>query len=148
MKNEMRICAPWRNIPPRRRLQSMVLTRFIYRLALALILIASVAGMVLPQKSPSTTKGVLQRIKIHGKALEGNLEGETADPDVSIYLPPDYETNKNRRYPVIYLLHGYGLTDQYWTGMGLATPVPGVQLRGVKVNEAMDKDIAAGTARE
>ena len=97
----------------------MVLTRFIYRLALALILIASVAGMVLPQKSPSTTKGVLQRIKIHGKSLEGNLEGETADPDVSIYLPPGYETNRNGRYPVIYLLHGYALTDQYWTGIGL-----------------------------
>ena len=64
----------------------MVLTRFICRLALAFILIASAAGMVLPQKSLSTTKGTLERIKVHGKSLEANLEGETADPDISIYL--------------------------------------------------------------
>ena len=25
-----------------------------------------------------------------------------------IYLPPDYETNATRRYPVVYFLHGYG----------------------------------------
>lgn len=25
-----------------------------------------------------------------------------------IYLPPDYETNSSRRYPVVYFLHGYG----------------------------------------
>ena len=97
----------------------MVLTRFIYRLALAFILITRAAGMVLSQKSPSTTQGTVQRIKLHGKSLEENLEGETADPDVSIYLPPGYETNRNGRYPVIYLLHGYALTDQYWTGIGL-----------------------------
>src|SRR3989442_1372213 len=60
----------------------MVLTRFIYRLALAFILITRAAGMVLSQKSPSTTKGTVQRIKVHGKSLEENLEGETADPDI------------------------------------------------------------------
>jgi len=105
--------------------------------------------MVLSQKSPSTTKGTLERIKVHGKSLEGNLEGETADPDVSIYFPPRYETNRNRRYPVIYLLHGYGLTDQYWTG--LSNIVAGVNVPeaiGVNVPEAMDKDIAAGLAGE
>ncbi len=44
--------------------------------------------------------GTVQRIKVHGKALEGNLEGDSADRDVSIYLPPSYATETNRRYPV------------------------------------------------
>ncbi len=31
---------------------------------------------------------------------------------VSIYLPPCYDSNIN--YPVLYLLHGQGMTDRYW----------------------------------
>src|SRR4051812_35846602 len=31
-------------------------------------------------------KGTLSRVKVHGKALEGNLMGESAEPEVSIYL--------------------------------------------------------------
>jgi len=35
-------------------------------------------------------KGKLERIKVHGKSLEGNLEGDSADRDVFVYLPPSY----------------------------------------------------------
>ena len=37
--------------------------------------------------APAALKGKLERIKIHGKSLEGNLLGETPAPEVSIYLP-------------------------------------------------------------
>jgi len=50
--------------------------------------------------------GSVERIKVHGKALEGNLEGDSPDRDVSIYLPPSYRTATNRRYPVVYLCIG------------------------------------------
>src|SRR5437762_7135645 len=82
--------------------------------ALACILIAGMAAWVLPQNNAQqqVKAGTVQRIKIHGKALEG----ETADPDVTIYLPPAYEANRNARYPVVYLLHGYSGTDATWTG--------------------------------
>ena len=33
-----------------------------------------------PSSAPVSLKGTLERIKIHGKSLEGNLLGETADP--------------------------------------------------------------------
>jgi predicted alpha/beta superfamily hydrolase len=33
------------------------------------------------------------------------------DRDVLVYLPPDYEKNKNRRYPVLYLQDGQNLFD-------------------------------------
>src|ERR1700730_13813519 len=104
-----------------------------FALALATSVMAAPAGQ--------EHKGAVQRIKVHGKTLEGNLEGELADREVSIYLPPAYETARNRRYPVLYLLHGGMQTDQYWTGRG--NIVPGVDLPG-----AMDRDIASGTARE
>ncbi len=98
---------------------------------IACLLIACIAAWAQQPKA-----GSVQRIKIHGKALEGNLEGETAEPDVTIYLPPSYETNRNTRYPVVYLLHGYSGTDATWTG------------RLAKLPESLDRDIANKTARE
>ena len=56
----------------------------------------------------------MERIKVHGKSLDGNLEGDSADRDVFVYLPPSYVSNRNQRYPVVYLLHGYGLTAERW----------------------------------
>src|SRR6266702_4734793 len=61
-------------------------------------------------------QGSVERIKVHGKSLEGNLEGDSPDRDVSIYLPPSYATARTRRYPVIYLLHGYTNSDEGWFG--------------------------------
>ena len=87
-------------------------------------------------------KGRVETVKVHGKALDGNLSGEPADRDVSIYLPPSYDRDRSKRYPVVILLHGYSLTNKYWvggTGQGFGSiDVPG----------AMDRDIAAGKSRE
>ena len=55
------------------------------------------------------------RIRIHGKALEGNLEGDAVDRDVIVYLPPSYATERNRRYPVLYALHGYSVGAEQWS---------------------------------
>jgi S-formylglutathione hydrolase len=66
--------------------------------------------------APVVLKGTLERIKIHGRALEGNLLGESPDPEVSIYLPPSYATERTRRYPVVYLLHGYTNSDLGYFG--------------------------------
>ena len=58
------------------------------------------------QTAAPTKKGTVERIKVHGKSLEVNLEGDSPDRDVFVYLPPSYATNRNQRYPVVYLLHG------------------------------------------
>jgi enterochelin esterase-like enzyme len=60
--------------------------------------------------------GTVERIKVHGKSLEGNLEGDSPDREVSVYLPPSYVTDQQRRYPVVYLLHGFTDTDLKWFG--------------------------------
>src|SRR6476469_9338474 len=57
-----------------------------------------------------------EHIKVHGAALEGNLEGNSADRDVIVYLPPSYATAGNRRYPVLYASHGYSIGAEQWSG--------------------------------
>jgi enterochelin esterase-like enzyme len=55
---------------------------------------------------------VVQHVKVHGRTLEGNLEGNAVDRDVIVVLPPGYARSKARRYPVLYFLHGFALTAQ------------------------------------
>ena len=48
-------------------------------------------------------------------SLEGNLLGDSPSREVHIYLPPSYDKDPDRRYPVIFLLHGYTANHQAWT---------------------------------
>jgi S-formylglutathione hydrolase FrmB len=58
---------------------------------------------------------IVERITIHGTALEGNLEGDAVDRDAIVFLPPGYSQNRTRRYPVVYALHGYSIGAEQWT---------------------------------
>src|SRR5579863_4970671 len=66
---------------------------------------------VIPDAKPVT----VEHIKVHGASLEGNLEGDDVDRDVIVFLPPSYDAEKNRRYPVLYALHGYSIGAEQWT---------------------------------
>ena len=57
---------------------------------------------------------VIERIKVHSAAIEGNLEGNPADRDVIVVLPPSYRGAPSRRYPVVYALHGYSIGAEQW----------------------------------
>lgn len=61
--------------------------------------------------------GKVERVKVHSPAIEGNLQGNTADRDVLVYLPPSYAGSRNRRYPVVYQLHGWLPGGEQWAGM-------------------------------
>ena len=106
----------------------------------ALLTIACAAGFGLYAAKSGDSKaapggGRIERIKVHGRSLEGNLEKDPPDRNVDVYLPPGYAAKKNQRYPVLYLLHGYGRVIDTW--------VPFIDLPG-----GADRDIAAGTAKE
>ena len=86
------------------------------------ILIAAVSGVLLGQVKtnvPDVVAGarpaIVERIKIHGQALEGNLEGDAVDRDALVFLPPGYNQNRTRRYPVVYALHGYSIGADQWS---------------------------------
>lgn len=97
------------------------------------LVLALVLGI--SQTAAPANNGTVERIKVHGKSLEGNLEGDSPDRDVFVYLPPSYATNRDQRYPVVYLLHGYGLTAERW-------------MTFADLAETSNKNIAKGTMKE
>src|SRR6185437_4649024 len=68
-----------------------------------------------PPLVPGAKPLTVDRIRVHGAALEGNLEGDTVDREVIVYLPASYAANKTRRYPVVYALHGYSVGASQWS---------------------------------
>lgn len=88
----------------------------------ALLLLISIAARAQtpPRESlgpPPASAGHYERITVHGDSLVGNLEGDSPDRMVSVYLPPSYAKSGSRRYPVLYLLHGFTDSDSHWFGL-------------------------------
>lgn len=67
-----------------------------------------------PAPVPGAPSATVERIKVHSPAIAGNLEGESADRDVLVVLPPGYASNPGKRYPVLYALHGYSIGAEQW----------------------------------
>lgn len=72
----------------------------------------------------------------HGAVQERWYKSEVAGGfrRVFVYTPPDYDANRNARYPVLYLQHGGGQDETAW-------------LRPGRVNFILDNLIAAGRAK-
>jgi enterochelin esterase family protein len=70
--------------------------------------------------------GAVARVCYHSSALG-------KDRRMHVYTPPGYEAGRDK-YPVLYLLHGAGDSDDSWTSVGRA-------------NFILDNLIAAGSAR-
>ena len=87
-------------------------------MALALICATCASAQVqtiVPNAVPGAKPVAVEHIKVHGTSLEGNLEGEAVDRDVIVFLPPSYEKDNKRSYPVVYALHGYSIGAEQWT---------------------------------
>jgi|GEM_PF-255847 Enterochelin esterase and related enzymes len=107
---------------PSRKPVASVKSRFAR--AAATVLLATMALLSPPAASqvetdrPPPVEGakpvVLERIKVHSPAIEGNLEGNSAERDVIVVLPPSYRSDPTRRYPVVYALHGYFIGAEEW----------------------------------
>ena len=78
-------------------------------IAVLIFTILSFSGSVLCQEGTIITEVV------HGKSLEDTVTKENPDREVSIYLPPSYNSAPNKRYPVLFMLHGIADTDKSWT---------------------------------
>lgn len=89
-------------------------------------------------QTAQNSKGTVLRVRVHGASLEGNLEGDSPDREVSVYLPPGYKSDAQRRYPVLYMLHGFTETDLSYFGTGARTNIPA----------SADRTLAAGTSRQ
>jgi enterochelin esterase-like enzyme len=96
------------------------------------VLVAALVMQAAPAaQQPAPPKGTLERITVHGRALEGNLEGDSPDRPVVVYLPPSYAAETTRRYPVLYFLHGYTATAEAY-------------VRSLAIPDSIDRAIAVG----
>ena len=88
-------------------------------------------------------KGKIVREVVHGKSLENTVTKENPKRDVSIYLPPSYETSPNKRYPVVYMLHGIADTDESWT-RPWSKPDDDKKIPFSTIQEMMNEGISSG----
>src|ERR1035437_3461314 len=109
------------------------------RLAIGCVLAVATAGFLFSQTSAGPKQGAVERIKVHAKTLEGNLEGDSPDREVLIYLPSSYKTSGNRRYPVVYMLHGSTDDPDHWWGF---------IKHFISIPAVLDKAFSDGTAKE
>jgi S-formylglutathione hydrolase len=99
------------------------------RLALSLCLLTISTGTAGAQAA----HGVVETITVHGNSLSNNLNHDSPDRPVTIYLPPAYKTDLHRRFPVVILLHGYKGSGAQW----VSDPEQGLQT-------VLDRSIASG----
>jgi enterochelin esterase-like enzyme len=95
-------------------------TTFVHLLAttVATVLALPAAAQVqteVPPVVPGANPVKVERIKVHGASLAGNLEGNAVERDVLVFLPPSYSKDSTRRYPVVYALHGYSIGAEQWS---------------------------------
>ena len=91
----------------------------------------------------------LMEDEITSSSLAGNLLGDPATRKMSIYFPPSYDTEPDRRYPVVYLLHGYLWNHTCFTGgmNAFFEEMTGEDL-GIDLADVAGSGIAAGALDE
>jgi S-formylglutathione hydrolase FrmB len=112
------------------------LTRFIFAILCAI----SFAAAGFAQEATSrAAAGRLIDVKVSAPALKGNLLGDPVEQSVAIYLPPSYDTSPAKRFPTLYLLHGFLGNNKAWTTNGY---------QGMSLQPLMDEMIKGGKVRE
>ncbi len=74
-----------------------------------LFFVLLVAVLIVHESNGQINAGKVTTFTINAKSLH-NKGGENPNRKVSVYLPPQYETS-NKRFPVIYYMHGFMGTD-------------------------------------
>ena len=84
----------------------------------ALALSAGVAHSQVQTQVPPVVEGApkarVETIKFRSAHIAGNLLGTPAEREVIVVLPPGYDRTRQRRYPVVYALHGYSIGAAQW----------------------------------
>jgi S-formylglutathione hydrolase len=83
--------------------------------------------------------GITQVDTVSAPSLRGNLMGDPDWREATVYLPPGYRKNPRKRYPVVYLLHGFAADHRVF----IRGPYQNMNVRIM-----MDSLIGAGAVRE
>jgi S-formylglutathione hydrolase FrmB len=107
-------------------------------LAIALAISFAMPGLAQQATAPAVA-GKLVEIKVPAPSLKGNLLGDPAEQSVAVYLPPSYDALPAKRFPTLYLLHGFTGNNKAWTTKGY---------QGMSLQPLMDEMIKGGKIRE
>jgi S-formylglutathione hydrolase len=106
-------------------------------------LLVVLTGSCPAQQATPPRAGTLVEATVSSAALKTNLVGDAGESRVVIYLPPSYATSLERRYPALYLLHGY------LTGVEVFGARPGTRgFQGMQLAPTMDELIGRRAVRE
>jgi S-formylglutathione hydrolase FrmB len=75
------------------------------------LLLPLLVSLHLAAQNPAPSAGRVVVTYLDSKLLRGNPGGENPRRRVSVYLPPGYEASPQKRYPVVYFLHGFTWND-------------------------------------
>jgi enterochelin esterase-like enzyme len=104
--------------------------------SISLLIIIVFATLPIAAKGQQGSK---ERIKVYSHALEGNLINDPANREVTVYLPPSYNSSSDRRYPVLYMLHGFTDDDSQWFCW---------EDHWINLHEVIDQSLAEGKSKE
>ncbi len=96
------------------------------------------ACLVLALVAAAAESGTVERIAIRGRSLEGNLSGDSPVRDTAVYLPPGYAAETDRRYPVVYMLHGFTDSVAKWFS----------EEHWITLPHVLDRSLASGDTRD
>ena len=109
-------------------------------MALSLVVCAFLVTPSFPQTGArQADAGRLVEFKLSSHALKSNLLGDPAEQSVAVYLPPSYDVSSTKRFPTLYLLHGFTGSIREWTHNGY---------QGMSLQPLMDDLIKKGRIRE
>ena len=83
-----------------------------------------------PTPEPTGTSTPLACLTQPGVVEKNTLESTKPAQEYFVYLPPCYEEKVDKRYPVLYLLHGQTFTADQWIRIGAANAADTLILSG------------------
>lgn len=102
---------------------------------LVVAIVLGVAGV----SGPVAAQGTIVTDSVSSPGLASNVVGDSPVRPTLVYLPPSYQRDTTRRYPVLYLLHGATSVPEEWLDGSY---------QGFSIRVAVDSLIAAGSIPE
>lgn len=103
--------------------------------ALALSLTAVASAQTIKEQDPAAHQPRVFPLNEQHLVFHSNILG--CDKNFSVILPKSYNKDTDRKYPVLYLLHGHGENDWEWANIPVSM-----------INEVVTRETNDGTAAE
>ncbi len=104
-------------------------------------------------KKESSKKGTVEKISYdtYAYAIDKKYNNTTLHKitkDAYVYLPYGYDKSTDEKYDILYLLHGSGLTENYWFAQGNNLPSDPQYVKGFGTQNVLDNMMEQGLCKK